>query len=259
MIKTAEKRDELEINMTPMIDMVFLLIIFFLTATTFAQKEREQDVLLPSNRNAGSLSRSYDNNLIINVLRDGSAVVFGEKIAEEKLVALVKDRRLRASQPLKVLVRADWRALQVFLARESGDTYWSWGAVRDFIRSWLSRLHPAILALLLSILLCLLYVLLFRQRYGRLSLLAQCFLLALLVHLLLLVWMNSQRVQRVLLAVFEREKEYEASSGCSGRRRRTATCAGAAICTCTASPPSPSARPRPSPAIRRCASRRRGP
>ena len=50
MIQMEQEKEDLQLNMAPMIDMIFLLIIFFLTATTFTEREREQDVLLPSNR-----------------------------------------------------------------------------------------------------------------------------------------------------------------------------------------------------------------
>jgi biopolymer transport protein ExbD len=110
MIRQEGEREDLRLNMAPMIDMVFLLIIFFLTATTFTQREREQDVLLPTNTNPGSLSRNVENNLIVNVFRDGKVRVFGEVVDDRQLVALVRDRRERARQPLKVLVRADRRA-----------------------------------------------------------------------------------------------------------------------------------------------------
>ncbi len=41
-----EPREELELNLTPLIDVVFLLLIFFMVSTTF-QKESEISLLLP--------------------------------------------------------------------------------------------------------------------------------------------------------------------------------------------------------------------
>lgn len=111
MIRFEPRRETLELNMAPMIDMVFLLIIFFLTATTFTEREREQDVLLPANRNPGSLSRDLDLNIIVNVLRDGTIRIFGETASPDRLVALVRDRKERSHLPLKVQVRADRRAI----------------------------------------------------------------------------------------------------------------------------------------------------
>ena len=114
MIQMQEEKEDLQLNMAPMIDMIFLLIIFFLTATTFTEREREQDVLLPSNRNPGSLSRSLDNNIIVNVKQDGGIFVMGARIEPEQLVALLKERKSALEKKkvnLKVQIRGDKRTL----------------------------------------------------------------------------------------------------------------------------------------------------
>ena len=117
MIKLEEPQEDLQLNMAPMIDMVFLLIIFFLTATTFTQREREQDVLLPTNTTAGSLSRNLENNVIVNVQQDGSIRVFGNEVDEAQLVGLIRERKERIRSPLKVMVRADRRTTYGNVAR----------------------------------------------------------------------------------------------------------------------------------------------
>ena len=114
MIEMQEEKEDLQLNMAPMIDMIFLLIIFFLTATTFTEREREQDVLLPSNRNPGSLSRNMDNNLIINVKQDGALFVLGEKISAEQLVGMLQQRKAELEKKkvkLKVQIRPDKRVI----------------------------------------------------------------------------------------------------------------------------------------------------
>ena len=40
------KRDDLDVNITPLIDIVFLLLIFFMVSTTF-ERESEIDITLP--------------------------------------------------------------------------------------------------------------------------------------------------------------------------------------------------------------------
>ena len=117
MIRIEEPPEDLQLNMAPMIDMVFLLIIFFLTATTFTEREREQDVLLPANRNPGSLSRNFESNLIVNVMQDGSIHLFGGKTDPVELARVIRDRRERARVPLKVQVRADRRTAYGNVAR----------------------------------------------------------------------------------------------------------------------------------------------
>lgn len=109
MIRDERKDEEPPLNMTPMIDMIFLLIIFFLTATTFVQKEREMDIDLPASRGAGSLSKSIDTSLILNIKQDGSCYVAGRKLAGKELLDFVTERNLRAQSALKVKIRADKR------------------------------------------------------------------------------------------------------------------------------------------------------
>ena len=114
MIQMEQEKEDLQLNMAPMIDMIFLLIIFFLTATTFTEKEREQDVLLPSNRNPGSLSRNMDNNIIINVMQDGAIFVLGEQISAEQLVGMLRQRKAELEKKkvkLKVQIRPDKRVI----------------------------------------------------------------------------------------------------------------------------------------------------
>ena len=114
MIEMEQEKEDLQLNMAPMIDMIFLLIIFFLTATTFTEREREQDVLLPSNRNPGSLSRNMDNNIIINVMQDGAIFVLGEKISAEQLVGMLRQRKAELEKKkvkLKVQIRPDKRVI----------------------------------------------------------------------------------------------------------------------------------------------------
>ena len=114
MIEMQQEKEDLQLNMAPMIDMIFLLIIFFLTATTFTEREREQDVLLPSNRNPGSLSRNMDNNIIVNVKQDGALFVLGEKISAEQLVGMLQQRKAELEKKkvkLKVQIRPDKRVI----------------------------------------------------------------------------------------------------------------------------------------------------
>ena len=118
MIETKKKEEALQLNMTPMIDMVFLLIIFFLTATTFTQKEREQDVLLPTTSDSvGSLSKALTRSLIINVKKDGSFFVAGKKYAEDDLLLIVSSQNAQLNNELKVKIRADRRTRYGNVAR----------------------------------------------------------------------------------------------------------------------------------------------
>ena len=52
--------DKIELQMTPMIDIVFLLIIFFMVGTQFTEQERQFDVQVPSVSDAPPLTSRPD-------------------------------------------------------------------------------------------------------------------------------------------------------------------------------------------------------
>lgn len=96
------------LSMTPLIDVVFLLLIFFLVATRFAQEDRELDVLLPSASEARPLTVA-PKELFINVDHNGRYFVAGKTIGpdevEDVLRQAVRDNPVNQS----VIIRADRR------------------------------------------------------------------------------------------------------------------------------------------------------
>ena len=67
------------LNLTPLIDVVFLLLIFFMVATTFLEPEREISIELPEAATASERAEVPDE-IVINVLRDGSLNVNGSAV-----------------------------------------------------------------------------------------------------------------------------------------------------------------------------------
>ncbi len=76
MLGTPEPR--VEIAMTPLIDMMFLLIIFFLVSTAFIDPEKDQAIKLPEVDEGVTLNRQPDE-IVINV-RQGGVIVVGGRI-----------------------------------------------------------------------------------------------------------------------------------------------------------------------------------
>jgi len=60
-----QQREELELNLTPLIDVVFLLLIFFMVSTTF-QKESEISLQLPKASENASTSETQKIEVVIN-------------------------------------------------------------------------------------------------------------------------------------------------------------------------------------------------
>jgi len=96
------------LSLTPLIDVVFLLLIFFLVATKFAEEERELDVLLPDASEAQPLT-SKPRELFINIDADGRYFVRGEILTLDELYAALKLAWVNNPGRASVIIRADKR------------------------------------------------------------------------------------------------------------------------------------------------------
>lgn len=94
------------LNLTPLIDVVFLLLIFFLVATRFAQEDRELPVDLPSAANALPMTILPDE-LVVNINSQGKYVVHGEEMNLAKIDQLFKEAALNNPTNQIVVIRTD--------------------------------------------------------------------------------------------------------------------------------------------------------
>ena len=93
------------LNLTPMIDIVFLLIIFFMVGTKFAEMERTVQLEVPKVGDLGALSSAPEKR-VINVYNNGSIVVDRRSITLEQLRAELKSATAQYPE-LGVVVRGD--------------------------------------------------------------------------------------------------------------------------------------------------------
>ncbi len=93
--------DEFALNLTSMTDIVFLMLVFFMLATTFSDPERALGIELPS---ASSSERAAPEELVINVLEDGSYVLNGAVLGREELRAEL-ERTARGAPDTPVTIR----------------------------------------------------------------------------------------------------------------------------------------------------------
>lgn len=97
-------------NMMPLIDLVFLLLIFFLMASRFEAEERQEKqlkVTLPEVAAAQPLSVKQE--LIVNITPEGKFVVAQEQYGETQLAILLEQTR-KKNPHASVLIRGDGRA-----------------------------------------------------------------------------------------------------------------------------------------------------
>jgi biopolymer transport protein ExbD len=99
--------DDFAINLTPMLDVVFNLLLFFLAATTFAREEVAMDLRLPQAR-SGAESKG-GHQLVVNVFADGRLQVDGRVVTLEALRQKLQAAAARDKEQ-GVLVRGDRQA-----------------------------------------------------------------------------------------------------------------------------------------------------
>lgn len=100
--------DGLQINLTPMIDVVFLLVIFFMAATQFAGAERTLDLELPEVAGEGAGVLVAHEPTIVSVQANGQVLLDGKSLSLDDLTEDLK--MLIADRPdLEVLLNGDAR------------------------------------------------------------------------------------------------------------------------------------------------------
>jgi biopolymer transport protein ExbD len=106
LLKAARSTDtDTGMDMTPMIDTVFNLLIFFLVAGSFQQMEREMHIALPAARTAGPISMAL-REIVVNVDAQGRMVVAGKSLDAPELDRMIRDA-VAANPEQKVTVRGD--------------------------------------------------------------------------------------------------------------------------------------------------------
>ena len=96
------------LSMTPMIDVVFLLLIFFLVASRLSQEDRQLDIALPSASQAMPMT-AQPRELVVNVDQQGRLFVDSLELELDALERLLHQRRVDNPLNQSVIIRADRR------------------------------------------------------------------------------------------------------------------------------------------------------
>jgi biopolymer transport protein ExbD len=105
---TKGHQTKLEINMTPMIDVTFLLLIFFMTVNQVSKTQREQ---LDLPQLSGTQDQSQEA-LVVNVDRDGQIIVSASPLTLPQLIGIMSAELSKVNNDpnqITVLLRADRR------------------------------------------------------------------------------------------------------------------------------------------------------
>ncbi|MBQ2822650.1 MAG: biopolymer transporter ExbD [Thermoguttaceae bacterium] len=97
------------LSITPLVDVVFLLLIFFLVATKFDEEDHALDIQLPEASEAVPIW-SEPQSLVVNVNRLGEYFISGRKISQEEMEPILKNAWKNPVEDSSVIIRGDARA-----------------------------------------------------------------------------------------------------------------------------------------------------
>lgn len=131
---TNLSRGGIGFNMTPMIDVVFLLIIFFLVSSHLARQETQVEVDLPDAASGDRPEEEDVRRLIVNVISENEILMGSQPIEPARLETLLGHENQRSAEstnprPLEVRIRTDrtvpYRAVEPILLACARSGIWN--------------------------------------------------------------------------------------------------------------------------------------
>jgi biopolymer transport protein ExbD len=116
-------------NMTPMIDIVFQLIIFFLVSSHLAHQEAQVKLALPTARSGEDRPDEGSPRLTINIRNDGQTMLGARVVTADELTERLKAKLDSAGRDLEIRIRCDrataYRAVEPVLLSCAKANVWN--------------------------------------------------------------------------------------------------------------------------------------
>ena len=96
-----------KLDMTPMIDVVFQLIIFFVVTAAMQDKAMETNVRMAMAPNGPVESVKDPRTVLVDVVEDGTIQVMKTRISEGQLLTILNNARKTSGQSTPVVIRGD--------------------------------------------------------------------------------------------------------------------------------------------------------
>ena len=108
-IRLAEIEEEDQIDLTPMIDCIFLLVLFFMVTSTFIEEAKVFQMVLPRAENPSTVAREDADSISLTIdgkyfLRQGTA-----KEEEIEDLTVLVERLQQRDEVRPVIIRCDAR------------------------------------------------------------------------------------------------------------------------------------------------------
>jgi biopolymer transport protein ExbD len=109
-IPNSNRRSGIGFNMTPMIDVVFQLIIFFLVSSHLAKQDAQLKLDLPEATSGRDQVDDQTKRLTLNVLSNGSLKISGRSVSPSELEPLFRQASAEHQGKIEVRIRTDREA-----------------------------------------------------------------------------------------------------------------------------------------------------
>ena len=106
-IPNYTRSKEVGFNMTPMIDVVFLLIIFFLVSSHLAKQEAQMDIDLPNAESGMEAEASPTPRIVINITRSGQLLISGRRVSAAQIEDQLAEHLKNNGVNVEVRIRSD--------------------------------------------------------------------------------------------------------------------------------------------------------
>lgn len=114
MRRHTESKELMEADLTPMIDVTFQLIAFFMFIINFAEVDRAEEILLPSSQLAKPPSAPPDFQILMNLEKNGKVKFEGQVIEKIDFMTPIFNQEITAARresvavgDISVIIRAD--------------------------------------------------------------------------------------------------------------------------------------------------------
>jgi biopolymer transport protein ExbD len=100
----VEDKEETKLQMAPMIDMVFLLVIFFMTASHLSSSQSLRMEIPEASR--GVIPKERADRWVVNIVRDGTVYSGHQRVELDQLKTMIAER-LKVDPNVKAYIRAE--------------------------------------------------------------------------------------------------------------------------------------------------------
>jgi biopolymer transport protein ExbD len=108
-VKLRESSAMSSLSIAPLIDVVFLLLIFFLVTSRFEKQEREMDLELPEASQSVPITET-PSEIVVNLGAEGQLVIDGSVRGIDELEQILSQAAVNNPLTQTVLIRSDRRA-----------------------------------------------------------------------------------------------------------------------------------------------------